>query len=73
MVERKGIVIYFQNKKVIKNIKKFDINISYINEAGRYMTGYVDSKDFNTIKKELNNLKLVKKVDESLIEMPIID
>ncbi len=73
MLERKGIVIYFQNKKVIKAIKKFEINISYINEAGKYLTGYINAKDFQTIKKELSKNKLIRKVDESYIEMPKID
>lgn len=70
MVNRKGIVIYFQNTKVIKVIKKFNINIAYINEAGKYLTGYVDSEEYLTIKKELIKNKLIRKVDESLIEMP---
>ena len=73
MVERKGIVVYFQNKKVIKTIKKYNINITYVNTAGKYLTGYCDTAEFEKIKKDLKQKKLIRKVDESLIEMPEID
>ena len=72
MVDRKGIVIYFQNKKAIKVIKECNVNVSYVNEAGRYLTGYCNTEDFPTIKKELKKHKLIRKVDESLVEMPDI-
>lgn len=72
MIDRKGIVIYFQNTRALKVIKKYDINIVYVNKAGKYLTGYCDSNDFPTIKKELKNHKLIRKVDESYIEMPSI-
>lgn len=73
MVDRKGIIVYFQNKKAIKAIKQYNINITYVNEAGRYLTGYCDTEQFLEIKKELKKHKLIRKVDESLVEMPSID
>ena len=73
MIDRKGIVVFFQNKKAIKAVKKFDINIAYVNEAGRYLTGYCNSEDFPKIKKELKKHRLIRKVDQSYIEMPSIE
>ncbi len=73
MVERKGIVIYFQNKKAIKAIKQYNVDISYVNDAGRYLTGYCNAEDYPNIKKELKKHKLIRKVDESLVEMPNIE
>lgn len=73
MIDRKGIVIYFQNPKVIKNIKKYDVNITYVNKAGKYLAGYIDASEFPKIKKELKKNRLIKKIEESLIEMPSID
>ncbi|XMB71891.1 DUF2129 domain-containing protein [Mycoplasmatota bacterium WC30] len=72
MVDRKGIVIYFQNKRVLKAIKKMNVHIAYVNDAGKYLAGYCDTEEFQAIKKELKKHRLVKKVDESLIEMPDI-
>jgi len=73
VIDRKGIVIYFSNIKAVKAIKKMDINISYVNTAGKYLTGYCDSAEFLNIKKDLKRNKLIRKVDESLVEMPSID
>ena len=70
MVDRKGIVVYFQNKRVIKAIRKMNIHIAYVNDAGKYLAGYCNTEEFPEIKKELKKHRLVKKVDESLVEMP---
>ncbi|MFW5888931.1 MAG: DUF2129 domain-containing protein [Bacillota bacterium] len=69
MIKRKGIVIYFRNNRVIKKIKKFDINIAYINKLGKYLTGYVDESKYEEIKHNLKRLKHVKKIESSKIEM----
>lgn len=73
MIDRTGIVIYFQNKKAIKIIKKYDINITYVNEPGKYLVGYCNTKDFPQIKKDLKPKKLIRKVEESLTEMPSLE
>ncbi len=73
MIDRTGIIVYFQNKKAIKIIEKFDIHITYINEAGKYLVGYCNKLDFPKIKKELRQKKLIRKVEESLIEMPSLE
>ncbi len=73
MIDRKGIVIYFQNPKVIKIVKKYNINITYVNKIGKYLTGYCNALDYQTIKKELKKNRLIKKIDESLVEMPSIN
>ena len=73
MIDRKGIVVYFANPKAIKIVKKYNVNITYINKIGKYLTGYIDAKDYVTLKKELKKHRLIKKVDESLVEMPSID
>jgi len=73
MIERVGIVIYFQNAKVLKTLEKYNINVAYVNEAGKYLAGYCNVKDLPIIKKELKNNKLIRKIDESYVEMPSLD
>lgn len=73
MIDRKGIVIYFSNPKVIKTVKKLNVNITYVNKSGKYLTGYCDTADYQKIKKELKRHRLIRKVDESLVETPNID
>ena len=68
-----GLVIYFSNIKAIKSIKKMDVNISYVNKAGKYLTAYCDASEFQKIKKELKKHRLVRRIEESMIEMPSLD
>jgi len=69
VVTRKGIVIYFTQAKVRQEIEKLGVNIVYVNEKRFYMMGYVDSTQFDRVKKAIEGFKNVKKVEESLAEM----
>ncbi len=69
MIKRKGIVVYFRNNRVIKKLKQFDINITYINKLGKYLTGYVDNNKYEEIEFNLKKLKHVKKVESSKFDM----
>lgn len=69
MVTRKGIIVYFASAKVRQEIEKLGVNIVYINESRNYLTGYVDMNQFERVKKIIEGMKNVRKVDESLAEM----
>ncbi|MDP2424865.1 MAG: DUF2129 domain-containing protein [Candidatus Izemoplasmatales bacterium] len=69
MIQRKGIITYFQSAKVVSEIEKLGVNIAYKNEKRGYCIGYVDENQFSRIKKQIEALKNVKKVEESLLEM----
>lgn len=69
MIKRKGIVVYFRTTKVLKKIKQFDINITYINKLGKYLTGYVNEDSFDQIANALKKIKQIKYVDSSKIDM----
>jgi uncharacterized protein YlbG (UPF0298 family) len=69
MVSRKGIIVYYATPKVRQEIEKQGVNIVYQNEKRNFITGYVDSNQFERIKKALETMKNIKKVEESLVEM----
>jgi uncharacterized protein YlbG (UPF0298 family) len=69
MVSRKGIIVYYATPKVRQEIEKQGVNIVYQNEKRNYLTGYVDATQFERIKKVLETMKNIKKVEESLVEM----
>ena len=69
MVKRKGIIVYFQSKKAAKEVEKIGVNIVYLNPKANYLTGYVDEDQFEAIKKQCAKLRLVRKVEESLLDM----
>jgi len=69
MVKRKGIIIYFRNKKILNRIKELGINITYVNEGLKYLIGYIDDQRFDEVQKSLKNHRLVKKIEASKQEM----
>lgn len=69
MINRKGIIVYFQTPKVIQEIEKQGIAVVYKNEKRNYLVGYVDKNQFDRVKKQLEGMKNVKKVEESLLDM----
>ncbi len=73
MIKRKGIIVYFQNKKIAKEAETLGVSIAYLNPKAGYLTGYIDADQFEKAKKQLLRHKLVKKVDESLLDMENFD
>ena len=69
MVKRKGIVVYFRSNKVLRKLNGFDINITYVNKLGKYLTGYVNEEKYDEIEKALQKNKLIKKVESSRVDM----
>ncbi len=73
MVKRRGIIVYFQNKKVAKEIAKNGVNITYLNPKANYLSGFVDAENFEKIKRQIQKMRLVRKVEESLVDMEDFD
>jgi len=69
MVNRKGIIIYFQNKKIVKEVEKAGVHISYVNPKANYLAGYIDEGQFDRVKKQLQKHRQIRKIEESMIEM----
>ncbi len=69
MIKRKGIIIYFRNKKILNKVKSLGINVTYVNDALRYLTGYVDYEKFEEVFNNLKKHRLIKKIEASKIEM----
>ncbi|MDD3122845.1 MAG: DUF2129 domain-containing protein [Candidatus Izemoplasmatales bacterium] len=69
MVSRKAMVIYFQSKKVVKEIEKLNLNITYVNEKANYAIAYTDTVNYEKAKKQVQALSGIKKVDDSLADM----
>ena len=70
MIERTGIIVYFNSNKVIQEIQKIEaIDIVYENTKANYLVGYLDKSLYQKISKQIINMKHVKKVEPSLLEM----
>lgn len=69
MISRKGIIVYFLTPKVIQEIEKQGVAVAYKNDKRNYLVGYVDKNQFDRVKKQLEGMKNIKKVEESLLDM----
>jgi uncharacterized protein YlbG (UPF0298 family) len=73
MIKRKGIIVYFRHKKIVNRIKELGINVTYISDALRYLTGYIDEDKYDEVYNSLKNHRLVKKIEASKQEMEAIN
>jgi uncharacterized protein YlbG (UPF0298 family) len=69
MIKRKGIIVYFRNKKIVNKLKEFNVNVTYVNDSLKYLTGYIDEEKFEELYNNLKNHRLVKKIEASKQEM----
>lgn len=67
MLKRKGLIVYFRNPKVLKQIEKIS-EIKYYTKKKKYAIIYVNEENVESKKEELKKLKLVRKIEESLLE-----
>jgi len=69
MIKRKGIIIYFRDKKIVNKLKEFNVNVTYVNDNLKYLTGYIDEERYDDLYNNLKNHRLVKKIEASKQEM----
>lgn len=67
MIKRKSLVIYFRSPKAVKQIEKI-APVNYYNKKRRYAIVYVNEEAVATTIKRFKEIKLVKRVEESLFE-----
>ncbi|HAQ56589.1 MAG TPA: hypothetical protein DCR44_04220 [Acholeplasmatales bacterium] len=73
MIQRKGIIVFYQSPKVIAEVERLGVHVTYKNENRNYLAGYVDATQFDKIKKLIETVKNVRKVEESLADMKDLD
>lgn len=63
-IQRQGIIVWFQHRKNIKQIRKFG-NLIYVSSKMRYAVLYADQLEIDSIVTDLEKLPFVLKVDLS--------
>jgi len=63
--KRKSIIVYFRSPKVVKQIAEFG-EIKYYTKKGKYAIIYLNADEVKNVSEQLEKLKLVRKVEESL-------
>ena len=65
MVKRKSMIIYFRNPKALKHIEKV-APITYFTKKKKYAVCYVNENEVEGKMKAFKDIKLVRKVEESM-------
>lgn len=62
--ERQGIIVWFQNRRNIKQIKRYG-HLIYTSQKLKYAVLYVNREEIEDVEKRLNKLAFISKVSRS--------
>src|SRR5699024_375410 len=63
-IKRQGIIVWFQHRKNIKQIRRFG-NLIYVSKKMRYAVLYVDQTEVDTIIEKMSKLSFISKIEVS--------
>jgi uncharacterized protein YlbG (UPF0298 family) len=69
MIQRKGIIVYFENKEVLNQLDKSVVNIYYVSEKNNYAVIYCDLNRYKPLCAQLKTLKGIIGFEDSLFEV----
>lgn len=67
MLKRKAVIVYFRNPKALKHIDKIN-PITYFTKKKKYAILYMNEEEIEVKVKQLKDIKLVVKVEESMLD-----
>ena len=62
--KRQGLIVWFQHKRNIKQIKRFG-HLIYVSKRMRYAVIYVDQDEIEEVEQSMSKLSYIIKVDNS--------
>ena len=69
MIERKGLIVYFENKEVLNTLDKSIVNIYYVSEKQNYAIIYCDLNRYKPLCAKLSQTSGIISFEESLLEV----
>lgn len=66
MIERKGLIVYFENKEVLEKLDKTIVNIYYVSEKNNYAIIYCDLNRYKPLCNQLSNLEGIISFEDSM-------
>lgn len=63
-INRQGIIVWFQHRKNIKQIRRFG-NLIYVSKRMRYAVLYVDQEEVEATIENMSKLSFISKIDLS--------
>ena len=69
MIQRKGLIVYFEKKEALKALDKSIVNIYYVSEKNNYAVIYCDSNRYKPLCAQLKSLPGIVGFEDSLFEV----
>lgn len=66
MIERKGLIVYFENKEVLDKLDKNIVNIYYVSERNNYAIIYCDLNRYKPLCSQLSTMKGIISFEDSM-------
>ena len=66
MIERKGLIVYFENKEVLNKLDKNVVNIYYVSERNNYAIIYCDLNRYKPLCSQLSTMKGLISFEDSM-------
>ena len=66
MIERKGLIVYFENKEVLNKLDKNIVNIYYVSERNNYAIIYCDLNRYKPLCSQLSAMKGIISFEDSM-------
>ena len=66
MIQRKGIIVYFDNKEVLEKLDKSIVNIYYVSEKNNYAIIYCDLNRYKPLSNQLSQMKGIIGFEDSM-------
>ena len=66
MIQRKGIIVYFETKEVLEQLDKTVVNIYYVSEKNKYAIIYCDLNRYKPLCSQLSQMKGIVSFEDSM-------
>ena len=66
MIQRKGIIVYFEKKEVLDKLDKSVVNIYYVSEKNKYAIIYCDLNRYKPLCNQLSQMKGITSFEDSM-------
>jgi len=69
MIQRKGLIVYFEDESVLTKLDKSIVNIYYVSKREKYAMIYVDANRYKPLCEQLKSLKGIISFEDSLLDV----
>jgi uncharacterized protein YlbG (UPF0298 family) len=66
MIERKGLIVYFEDKEVLNKLDKNVVNIYYVSERNNYAIIYCDLNRYKPLCSQLQTMNGIISFEDSM-------